>query len=178
MLLGFMLVPSASAASYVVDHDISLLSFTGTHAGDEFTGVFTDWSADIEFDDKNLDASHVRVTIKTESATTDNKMYDGTLPQKDWFNVKKFPEASFVSKSFEKQEDGSYLAVGDLTIKDITHPVSFGFSLTDLSRSDVVMDAMVTLNRLDFELGKKSDPEAEWVSKDIQLKIHLLADME
>ena len=163
----------ARADIYKPDMKSSYVTFTGKHAGEEFTGIFQEWTADIVFDAADLKASRVKVVFDMESATTDNKMYDGTLPQKDWFNVKAYKEATFESTSFEDKGDGLYTVTGDLTIRDVTKPVSFDFKLSDLNRSDVIMDASVVIDRLAYGIGLKSDPDMEWVDKDILITIHL-----
>ena len=99
-----------------------------------------------------------------------NALYDGTLPQKDWFDIKNHPQASFNSTSITAKEGGHYNAQGELTIRGITNPVSFDFTLSDLTQSPVKLDGTLTINRLDFDIGKGSDASAEWVSRGITIK--------
>lgn len=176
LLLALLVLPnSVHAAEYAVDYEHSELSFSGTHAGNEFSGVFEDWTAEIAFDPDDLEGSHVHVVIQTKSAKTGDKQYDGALATKDWFNAKKFPEAVFDSTAIDANDDGSYAVSGNLAIKEIVKPISFNFTLTDITQNPVEAEASFSLNRLDYEMGLKSDPGAEWVAEDIVLQLKVSA---
>ena len=179
VLISFMMTSlPALAADYNVDYAQSEIAFSGTHAGNEFNGIFEEWSAKISFDPDNLEASSLIAKFNTKTAKTGNAMYDGTLPQADWFDTKNHPEAIFISTSVTANEDGSYKASGDLTIKEIKQPISFGFTLQDLQASSVEVKANFPIDRFAFDIGKKSDPKAEWVSKEITLNIGLKASKQ
>lgn len=167
----------AIANPYTVLHDQSTVSFFGKHAGNEFNGAFKDWSANIIFNPDDLKQSSVKVVFKTASAETGNPMYDGTLPTADWFDVESHPIAIFESDSFTKK-DGKYTVDGDLTIKDITTPITFDFNLSDTDIDPITMASEFQINRLDFNIGTQSDPNAEWVDKLITIKIALSAEIK
>jgi polyisoprenoid-binding protein YceI len=162
----------ANAAEYQVQKDESRIAFSGTHAGDEFNGVFEEWDADISFDADNLEASSVTVTIQTESAVTGNAMYDGTLPNADWFDIKNHPTAIFQSQEFLKIDEG-FNVVGVLTIRNIAKPAIFDFTLE--GENPMTMQASFPLNRLEYDIGKQSDPSADWVSEVIVIRIFMKA---
>lgn len=163
----------AHAADYLVDKTQSRIEFSGTHAGKPFKGAFGTWDAAIKFDDANLAASSVKVTIDTASAKTGDAMYDGTLPTADWFDVKNYPQAIFISESITKRPDGSYNAKGQLTIRGKAVPVTFDFALSDLAAPPVKTTFTLTLDRLAHDIGMKSDAKAEWVSKEIPIIVTL-----
>jgi polyisoprenoid-binding protein YceI len=161
------------AAGYEVDYAKSRLAFSGKHTGNDFTGAFEKWDALIAFDPDDLAASKIEVTVDTASAKTGNKLYDGTLPNDDWFDVKNHPQAKFISSGIAKNPDGSYTAKGMLTIRAVAQPISFDFALSDLAAPTVKFT--LTLDRLAFTIGAKSDPKAEWVSREIMLDVMLVA---
>ncbi|TDP44849.1 YceI family protein [Zavarzinia compransoris] len=165
----------AAAATYAVDPAKSTVAFAGTHAGEAFTGAFGAWQAEIAFDPADLAGSSLKVSFDPASASTGNAMYDGTLPQADWFNVKEFPAATFTSTRIEAGADGAYVATGTLTIRDVAKEISFPFTLTPLGQAPVVAKASFTLDRLAFNLGAKSDPKAEWVSREITITLEVTA---
>lgn len=166
----------AGAAEYSVDTKASKITFSGTHADNPFSGSFGEWTALVTFDPADLGASKIVATFNTASAKTGNSMYDGTLPQADWFDVKTHPQATFTTTAITAKPDGSgYSAAGDLTIRGITKPVQFDFTLSDLAQSPVTAKGSFTLNRLDFDIGKKSDAPAEWVGRDITVSIDITA---
>ena len=68
-------------------------------------------------------------------ATTDmsdkyNKKLDGHLKNEDFFNVEKFPIAIITITKAKKGEGNSYEIIADLTIKGITHSVTFPANVT------------------------------------------------
>ncbi|MFN7112894.1 MAG: YceI family protein [Alphaproteobacteria bacterium] len=175
--LVFSLISApALAADYVVDYKNSKIGFSGKHAGKAFTGAFGAWTAVIRFDPADLAGSHIAATFDPASAKTGDRVHDGTLTQADWFDVKNHPQATFTSTTITAKEDGSgYTAAGDLTLRGITKPVSFDFTLSDLSAAPVTAKAAFTIDRLDFDIGKKSDAKAEWVDREITLTLDINA---
>lgn len=182
LLLATLSLPVLSlpalAGPYAVDPAKSTVAFAGTHAGEKFTGSFKNFTAEISFDPADLAASSLKVSFDPASAATGNAMYDGTLPQADWFNVKEFPAATFVSSKIEVGTDGGYIATGTLTIRGVAKEISFPFTLTALDQAPVTARASLTLDRLAFGLGAKSDPKAEWVSREIDIAIEITASPE
>ena len=166
---------TANAAVYNVDYAASSVSFSGTHADNPFTGKFEKWAAEIDFDPAHLDTSHIKTEFDLSTAKTGNAMYDGTLPEADWFNIKEFPKAEFVSKTIKENVDKSYEVTGDLTIRNITHPVTFHFTLSDLTKLPVKAKGEAVIDRLSYDLGKKSDASAEWVGKEVKINIEITA---
>ena len=85
----------------------------------------------------------------------------GHLRSQDFFDVERFPKASFKisnSKILEKQSDGKYNMEisGDLTIKSITKPIVFT-ALIDL-KSDIKSAAgIMKFNRIDFGVQYRSE---------------------
>ncbi len=164
------------AQDYAVDYAQSTIGFSGVHAGNDFEGVFEEWQASIVFDADNLEGSRLSAGFKPASAKTGNAMYDGTLPQADWFDVQNHQGASFESTSIRANDDGSYRVDGDLTLRGITRQVSFDFTLSDLGTAPVNAVGTLVVDRLAFDIGKKSDPKAEWVSQEIKVSINITAN--
>lgn len=167
---------SVLAAAYDIDYAQSSVAFSGTHAGSPFSGVFEDWNAQIEFDPNNLSQSMFTATFNMASARTGDATYDGTLPQADWFDAANHPEARFVSTAITQTKAGSYHTIGELTIRGITRPVSFDFALSDAATMPVTATADMVIDRLAYDIGKASDAQAEWVSREITLRLTIVAN--
>lgn len=169
-----MIAAPAQAASYQAMPPDSSITFSGTHAGTAFSGIFEKFIIDVDFDPANVAATSLRVTIDLASAKTGNKMFDGTLPNSDWFDTANHASALFKSSAVEKLADGSYKATGDLTLRGITKPVTFAFTLDREDAPEINASAELTVDRLTYDIGLKSDPKAEWVSKDIAITLKLV----
>ena len=180
ILLTLSLITASNAAfatPYAVDYNASSINFSGTHAGDPFHGKFARWQADIEFDAEQLHNSQIRVEIHTDSASTNNALYDGTLPTADWFSASTYPTAIFIATHFTKIDSNRFKAEGELSIKQHTHPVSFIFTLEPKKgdKDAVKADFQLSIKRLDYNIGAASDPDASWVSNDITIDVAVRA---
>jgi len=176
LLMATFFVPNmALARAYQIDYAQSHVQVSGTHTDKPFTATFEKWEGVIDFDPDALETSKISAVFKPDSLRTGNKMYDGTLPAKDWFNVKAYPEASFESTEITYKEGNVYTARGQLTIRDVTKPISFDFSLSDINIAPIEARAQFDIDRLGFDLGKGSDPAGEWVSKTMAMDLKIIA---
>lgn len=131
-------------------------------------GKFKEFSGSIEKDDSNFLISKVNFKVSTSSVFTDNEDRDTHLKTADFFDVEKYPEATFVSTKMEPVSDKKYALHGDLTIHGKTKNVKF-----DLEESQVdgksVYTASTELNRLEFGVGQSSMMIGDKVKLSIKL---------
>ena len=152
----------------------SKLGFTGKMSGEAFSGAFRRWTAQIAFDPKNLAASKVAVTLDVASAATGDADRDQALPTDDWFAAGKFPRATFVSRSFKDLGGGHYQAIGDLTIRGISHPVTLPFTLA-IAGDTARMNGQLALNRAAFGVGQGKWATGDMVDTQVAVTIALTA---
>jgi polyisoprenoid-binding protein YceI len=166
--------PVARAASWVVDAKRSSIGFSGTHAGNTFNGSFGKWSSSILFDPAQLATAKVVTLVDLTSARTGDRTYDSTLPQADWFNTKSLAQARFETTKITSLGNSRYEAAGTLTLRGKQVPVVMPFTLA-INGNQAVMRGATTLKRLDFDIGRQSDPTAAWVSPEIKVTIAVIA---
>ena len=162
---------------WTVDPEASYLKFTALQEGEPFEGQFKNFTADIQFDPDNLAASFVTVTVPISSADAGSTDRNSTLPGKAWFSAKKFPDAVFEAKTFKTMGEGAYDAVGTLTIKGKSVPLSLPFTL-DMEGDKAVMMSTLSMNRNDWDIGTKPWNTDEWVSTDVRLDITVTATLD
>jgi len=171
LLLAALALP-ASAADWQVDPAKSNLGFIGTISGKSFEGHFKNWQAEIAFDPANPAAGHAKVTIDMNSATTGDKQRDFALPDTDWFDVKKNPQAQFEAASFTAKGGNAYEAQGTLTIRGVKKPVTLPFTL-DLAGDGAHAKGQLDIVRTDFGVG-----QGEWNDgSTIALKVTITVDV-
>jgi polyisoprenoid-binding protein YceI len=167
-LLGFVVVcalPTAALAApapaWTVDKTASAVRFTSSMGGEGFSGAFRRWDAQIRFDPANLAGSSVTASIDTTSAATGNSDRDQALPTDDFFAAAKFPRATFTANGFKAVGPGRYQAVGQLTLRGVTKPLTLPFTLV-ITGAQAKMTASLALNRLAFGVGQGqwSKPDA------------------
>lgn len=164
----------AVAPQWVIDQKASSIAFSGVHAGNKFAGTFKSWSGDIRFDPARLPASKAVILVQTASAFTGNRTYDGTLPDQEWLNPKAFPNARFETTAIRSLGANRYEADGRLTIKKTTLVIKLPFTLS-IANNVATMKGTAMVDRLALDIGKGSDPSAEWVSKQIKVDITVRA---
>jgi polyisoprenoid-binding protein YceI len=109
--------------AWTIDNAHSSVSFVARHMGlSKVRGQFTSYRGEVEGDPSDVTSARARIEIDTASIDTGSPDRDGHLKSADFFDVENYPTITFVSKSIERQGD-DYKVVGDLTIKDQTHPV-------------------------------------------------------
>jgi len=133
------------------------LGITITQMGSQVSGSFTEWTAAINFDDTAPigPAGDVEVTIAI--ASFDLGTVSAQAMGADYFDSATFPTALFKAE-IETLEDG-YQAVGTLTIRDKVLPLTLPFTL-ELQGDEASMSASVSLNRLDFDIGRGMPDES------------------
>ena len=161
----------------------SSVTFVGTQQGDQFTGVFGAFEARIRFAPAELASSRLESTLQMRSVTTRSAERDDALATHDWFDSAQFPTATFRSVVVHAGSAGTagaaatagtagYAADADLTIKGRTKRIVFPFSWQ--ARLDgAVLDARVTLDRLDFGLGAGEWADEGIIGRKVDVIVHL-----
>ena len=144
---------AAAVSTWTVDKANSKITYKSAFGGTAFEGGFGRWDAQIAFDPMNLAGSKVSVSVDLASEASGDKDRDEALPTDDWFNIAKFPKASFVSTGFKDLGGGRYQAMGNLTIKGITKAVVLPFTLAIMGDT-AHMTGQLGLNRTEFKVGE------------------------
>jgi polyisoprenoid-binding protein YceI len=93
-------------------------------------GSFGDFSGEARLEPADPASSWVTLRIRTASIDTGNADRDAHLRSADFLDVENYPELAFTSTEIEQLDDDQFAVTGDLTIKDVTHPVTVEFTLT------------------------------------------------
>lgn len=133
-VIGSVVVASAMLGSHALLAADYVLDTKGMHAFVQFRiqhlgyswlyGRFNDFDGTFSYDEKSPETSEVSVTIKTASVDSNHAERDIHLRDTDFLDVKKFPEATFVSTSYKPNGDGTGTLVGDFTLRGITKPLN------------------------------------------------------
>lgn len=113
----------AAPLSYKIDTAHSEVSFRVRHFFSKTPGKFTDYSGTVQYDDKNLAASSVDVTIQAASINTNHEKRDADLKSANFFEVEKYPTLTFKSTKIVPGAENKFKIEGNLTIRDVTKPV-------------------------------------------------------
>ena len=159
--------------SWQVDPAQSEIAFAGEQAGSAFRGRFTRWQADIRFDPAAPERSTITATVDTASATDGVPLHDQTLPQAEWFDVAKYPQATFRATRIAARAGGGYELEGTLTIKD--RPLRVPPLSLAVRDGVLAIDGTFPVDRGEANLGQESDSAGEYVSRRIDVTVKVRA---
>jgi polyisoprenoid-binding protein YceI len=156
-----LLAQIASAATYTLEPNYTQGVLRWDHLGFSLPAAqFAQGTGTLEFDENQPAMSKVQVTIPIASLNTGVPELDERLKSDDFFELAKFPTATFVSTHVERGMGMNHFKVtGDLTIRKVTKPVVLDVTLLKIgknARTEVAtigFDAKGTLKRSDFGLG-------------------------
>ncbi|MFB6711872.1 MULTISPECIES: YceI family protein [unclassified Streptomyces] len=128
---------AALTGDYTIDPAHSSIGFTVRHAMvTNVRGSFGEHEGSLKLDGHNPANSTASIDVKIASVDTGIADRDGHLVSGDFFDAEKFPLMTFRSTQAEQLGGDTYRITGDLTIKDVTRPLSidleFNGSATDV----------------------------------------------
>jgi polyisoprenoid-binding protein YceI len=119
------------SGDYTIDVSHTRIGIRARHAMvTTVRGAFTDFSGEAHLDAAKPGASSVGIRIRTASIDTGQADRDAHLRSPDFLDVERWPEIVFASTDVEQVDEEVYEVAGDLTIRDVTRPVTVAFTLT------------------------------------------------
>lgn len=150
----------------------SQISFVSKQMGVPVDGQFKKFDAQVSFDPAKPAASTMAFTVDVASATVGSPESDVELPKAVWFNVPKFPQATFQSSAVKGLGAGKFEVTGKLTIKGNVRDVIVPVALTQSGTITTATGAFV-LKRLAFKIGENEWADTSMVADDVQVKFKL-----
>jgi polyisoprenoid-binding protein YceI len=150
----------------------SEISFTSRQMGVPVDGKFGQWTAQLAFDPKKPEAGSVAFTIQTGSASFGAAETDAEVPKAAWFNVAKFPQASFKSSAIKLVGPGKLSVTGQLSIKGSSQTVVVPVTLSQAAGLTTATGAFA-IKRLDFKIGEGEWADTSMVANDVTVKFKL-----
>jgi len=116
------------AGTYNIDPSHSRVGFSARHAMvTKVRGSFNEYSGSATVADG---AASLNIDITVSSVDTRSADRDGHLQSADFFDAATFPKITFASTSVKDSGSDKLVVDGDLTIKDVTKPISITFEYT------------------------------------------------
>lgn len=172
-LAGAALLAAGSAfAQQKLVPEQSEIVFVSKQMGVPVEGRFKKFDAQVAFDPAKPATSKVAFTVDTGSATLGVKETDAELPKPVWFNVPKFPQATFQSSAIKAVGAGKYEVAGKLSIKGLSRDVVVPVTLTQ-SGAATTATGTFSLKRLAFKIGENEWADTSMVADEVQVKFKL-----
>ncbi|MBD8015339.1 YceI family protein [Microbacterium sp. APC 3898] len=142
-------------------------------------GAFTSYEATVEANEEDLQGALIDFKIDVASIDTSNTDRDNHLRSADFFDVEQFPYITFKANDIIKKGD-EYELTGDLTMKDVTRPVTFeveygGKATNPWGVEVVAFNVEGKVNRRDFGLtwNQALETGGVLVGEDIKITLEL-----
>lgn len=129
-----------------------------------------------------LEDATISVAIETASVDTRNNDRDAHLRSADFFEAEKYPNITFASTEITAPDSDVLRVTGDLTIRDVTRPVTIDFEyqgsvIDPWGNTRLGLEGSVVVNRRDFNLTWNAALEAGGVlvSEKVTLEFEVAA---
>jgi polyisoprenoid-binding protein YceI len=139
-----------TAGSLAISPSNSKIEFVGAKVTASHPGGFTDFSGKVDLG-LPIEKSQIEITIQTASLYADKEKLTGHLKSPDFFDVGKFPTATFRSAEIAKSGD-AYTVAGDLTLHGVTKRISFPATI-QATDAELNANAEFSINRQDFGIS-------------------------
>ena len=165
-----------TTTKWAVDASHSTAAFKVRHLGvANVTGTFKVFEGEIEKEGEDFDGAKIRLVVDMNSLDTNHVQRDGHLKSPDFFHTEQFPTMIF--DGVLRKTGDRYEVVGDLTIRDVTKPVTFDAELTGVgkgrfgdNRAGFEVDGKI--NRKDFGLTWSMLTESGGLVVGEEVKVH------
>ena len=168
----------SSALEYpVIDTTKSKITFSSKLMGSNISGRFSKFWGKVNFNPEDPEKSKANLAIEIASFTAGDDELQDEAKGKDWFNVKNFPTANFVSDSVRSVSPGKLEIHGTLTIKGKTQDLIMAASYNLLDKQ-MIFDTSFQLLRLNYGLGAGIWSDTLAVANEVPVKVHLVLNQK
>ena len=168
--------PEAAAGEVYALSGDSTIGFVGAKVTGSHDGGFESFEGSVSVSGATPEGSSVEVTIDTTSLWSDNDNLTGHLKSADFFDVEKFPTASFKSTEIAANDDGTYTLTGNLDLHGVTKQISFPADI-EVSEGGFSATAEFSINRMDFEIVYPGKPD-DLIRDEVLIKLDLKSAAE
>jgi len=165
----------AGAEKLVISPENSKVEFVAAKVTRSHNGSFKQFSGAIDLVANSLEGSQVTIDIETGSVVTDDDQLTGHLKTADFFDVAKYPKATFTSTKIEAANPGgaTHNVTGNFDLHGVKKSITFPATI-QLAPDSVSVNAEFSINRKDFGIvyaGKADDLIRDGVVIKLTLKV-------
>lgn len=144
-------------ATWELDPENSSVEFVCMHVHSKVRGIFPQPAGTVMLDEETPAKSKIDATIDINLISTGVEERDTHLKSADFFDVARFPAATFVSTNVSRSNATSYSVTGNLTMHGVTKPVTLTVTLSPpFNHAGGIRrgaEATASINRRDFGIA-------------------------
>lgn len=147
---------SLRAETFRIDQDKSIVRWNGKKITGEHHGTIAIKSGVFDVVNKNITGGTVEIDMTSilnediKDAAMNGRLV-GHLKSDDFFSVEKFPLSKLQLREIKNLKGNEVEYTGDLTIKGITHPVTFR-AVTVVEGNNLRANGKITINRTKYDV--------------------------
>jgi polyisoprenoid-binding protein YceI len=166
--------PVAAAQKYVITPENSKIEFIGAKVTGHHNGSFKKFSGTIDYAGQ-VETSRVSLTIDSSSLETDTPDLTKHLKTADFFDVAKYPTATFESTAIRPGGDkgATHTVTGNLTMHGVSKSISFPATIA-ATPGEITVESSFAINRKDFGISYAGAPD-NLIRDDVALSLHVKA---
>jgi polyisoprenoid-binding protein YceI len=159
---------------YSITPQNSKIDFVASKVTRSHNGSFKDFSGVINYTGQP-EKSSVNITIQTASVTTDTEDLTTHLKTPDFFDVAKFPEATFTSTEIKAGGDkgASHTVTGNFQLHGVTKSISFPATIT-AGADGITVESTFSINRKDFGINYAGAAD-NLIRDEVVMSLHIKA---
>ena len=144
---------NVTGQKYQITPQNSKIEFIGSKVTGSHNGGFQQFTGEVNYAG-DPQRSRVNITIQTDSITTDEEDLTKHLKTADFFDVAKYPTATFVSTEITSggQDGATHTVTGNLTMHGVTKAVTFPATIA-VTPDTAAVDSTFSINRKDFGIS-------------------------
>ena len=149
----------ANAETIAITPENSRIDFVASKVTRSHNGSFKQFSGSIDSVNNSPEQSRVTLDIQANSVVTDESDLTKHLQTSDFFDVAKFPKATFTSTKIEPAGGSNYNITGNFDLHGVKKAITFPATI-QIAADKVTVSAEFSINRKDWNLtypGKADD---------------------
>ena len=115
---------------------------------------FDKWEASLTFLSPDETTGALVIKIYADSVDTGSGMKNGKLKGNDFFDVKNYPEITFVSTKIVQTGHETYEVDGDFTIRGVSNPEKLTLTVSGKGTGSGELKGKMVFNRKDYGMNK------------------------
>ena len=160
---------AGAAGTFAIATDKSSIDWVGAKVTGDHKGGFKAFTGDLTVADGKVTA--LNFDVDTTSLWSDNDMLTGHLKGEDFFDVAKFPKATFKATKVEAKAEGknTHVITGEMDLHGVKKTIAFPAAVT-VADDKVTANTEFTLKRFDFGINYKGKAN-DLIKDEVLLKI-------
>jgi polyisoprenoid-binding protein YceI len=165
---------TVAGTKYQITPQNSKIDFVGSKVTGSHNGSFQQVTGEIDFAGQP-EKSRVSITIDVDSMTTDTERLTKHLKTADFFDVAKYPQATFVSTEIKPggENGATHTVTGNLTMHGVTKAITFPATI-NVTPDTATVDSSFSINRRDFGISFAGATN-DLIRDDVVLKLNVRA---